>query len=390
MNSLKVAIVGGGPSGLFLAGLLKKNRPDFSVSVFEQNQPEDTFGFGVVLADTGLTKLEEADEELIASIKNHMVFSYQQTIKLNDDSITIKKAGKGGGAIERIKLLNLLKNNCLNLGVDLNFGYKIISNASNFIQEFKSFDVVVGADGVNSVVRAVFEKEFCTSHNFLTNHFSWFGTEKKFENPALVFRNYLGGNFIAHYYQYSSNMSTFVAECDHKTWELFDFEKLQPSEIKKLFENIFATELDGSVLIENNSVWRQFPVIRSKNWSFDKYVIIGDALASAHFSIGSGTRLAMEDSIALANSLCLNDSNPNKALNDFKQLRFDSKDRMIRASEQSFNWYENVGEKMPINNIYQFVYSFMTRTGRIDHGRLKEQFPDLFAELNRNQVALSL
>ncbi|RQR30745.1 MULTISPECIES: FAD-dependent monooxygenase [unclassified Burkholderia] len=372
---MKVNIVGGGPSGLFLAILLARHAPHIQTEVIEQNEADATFGFGVVLADTGLTRLHQAAPELCTDLISAMKFTSQQTIITQESPVTVKRPGQGGGAIPRLKLLQILQEHATRLNIPVTYASRI-----NDIDGLDG-DIIVGADGVNSKVRSSDEIGFGTTKQELTNHFAWFGVGKAFENPSLVFREFCGGCFVAHYYPYSESMSTFVAECDHETWIKLGLEEMTLEQREALFEEVFATELDGYRLISNNSIWRQFPVIRNANWFSGNRVLVGDALASAHFSIGSGTRIAMEDSIALAQAIVANDSDVVAALAGYVARRRESKDRLIKASEASYMWYENIREWMNDLSPHQFVYQFMTRTGRVDAGRLREQYPALVREL---------
>jgi 2-polyprenyl-6-methoxyphenol hydroxylase-like FAD-dependent oxidoreductase len=374
---LNISILGGGPSGLYLAMLVKRRNPNMRVTVYEQNKADDTFGFGVVLADTGLNKLEEADAASAEDMRVAMHFSSQQTIRLNDQSLDIKRPGTGGGAITRIELLKLLQKNCQEEGVELRFSSRVDFSDPKMAAELDKADLVVGADGIHSVLRKHMANEFGTSERYLKNRFAWFGTRKLFANPALIFRQHAGGHFVAHYYRYSDTMSTFVAECDEKTWFECGLDTMSETDRKALIEKIFSAELEGEQLISSNSIWRQFPVIRNKHWSYGKYVLMGDALASAHFSIGSGTRIAMEDAIALANALTGEHETVTQMLAQYEAVRRPSKLKLIEASENSFNWYELIAEKMAVGNVYAFAYDFMTRTGRIDAERLAQQFPEL-------------
>jgi 2-polyprenyl-6-methoxyphenol hydroxylase-like FAD-dependent oxidoreductase len=248
-------------------------------------------------------------------------------------------------------------------------------------------DLVVGADGIGSQLRTANEAAFGTTRRTLTNHFAWFGVAKPFASPALVFRKYEGGYFVAHYYPYSDSMSTFVAECDHQTWVDFGMEEMSAEARQALFETVFAPELTGHGLVSNNSIWRQFPVILNANWHVGKQVLIGDALTSAHFSIGSGTRIAMEDAMALADAIVAHPDDVPAALEQYEAVRKPEKAKLISASEASYNWYERIREWMDLPTPHEFVFRFMTRTGRIDAERLRAQFPALMAELAAGGVA---
>ena len=378
---MKIAIVGGGPSGLYLAILVRRRRPDIAVTVIEQNSADNTFGFGVVLADSGLSRIQEADPQVHARLVARMNFNGCQTIKVKEEPVELQHPAKGG-AIARIALLHVLQEEAAALGTDIRYGVRIEHPRDLEQLGLGDADIVVGADGVNSIVRNAFPSEFGTTRSSLTNHFAWFGTPRVFEKSALVFRQWQGGSFVAHYYPYAENASTFVAECDHATWEKLGLEAMGNDERKALFERIFAPELEGAPLVSNNSNWRQFPVIQNANWTAGKHVLIGDAQTSAHFSIGSGTRIAMEDAIALAEALtAAGDATPLQRLAAFVQARGPEKDKLLGASRKSYMWYEQFGEWMRRYNALEFVHAFMTRTGRLDEGRIAAQYPHLYAQL---------
>ncbi|GAA5233111.1 monooxygenase [Verticiella sediminum] len=371
---MKVAIVGGGPSGLFLAILLRQRLADVDVTVYEQNPRDATFGFGVVLADTGLSRLRAAAPDVCADLERAMVFTGCQTIVLGRTPVRIQRPGKGGGAIPRIRLLEILQAHAQRLGIEVHYEHRLGS------LDALDADLVVGADGINSMVRQADETGFQTSMSHLTNHFAWFGVARPFENPALVFREYRGGYFVAHYYPYSDGMSTFVAECDHQTWLDLGMQDMSDEARKALFETVFADELAGDALVSNNSQWRQFPVVRNARWHAGNRVLIGDALTSAHFSIGSGTRIAMEDAIALADAIVAHPGDVAGALRAYETARKPEKAKLIDASEASYTWYEDIRRWISSYTPHEFVYRFMTRTGRVDLERLKRQFPELVAE----------
>jgi 2-polyprenyl-6-methoxyphenol hydroxylase-like FAD-dependent oxidoreductase len=378
---MKIAIVGGGPSGLYLAILIKRRRPDFAVTVIEQNSADNTFGFGVVLADSGLSRIQEADPQVHARLVERMNFNGCQTIKVKEEPVELQHPAKGG-AIARITLLHLLQEEAAALGTDIRYKVRIEHPRELQALGLADADIVVGADGVNSVVRNAFPSEFGTTRSSLTNHFAWFGTPRVFERSALVFRQWQGGSFVAHYYPYADDASTFVAECDHATWEKLGLEAMSDDERQALFERIFAPELVGAPLVSNKSSWRQFPVIQNARWTAGKHVLIGDAQTSAHFSIGSGTRIAMEDAIALAEALTgPGDAAPLQRLAAFVQARGPEKDKLLGASRRRYLWYEDFGEWMRRYNTLEFVHAFMTRTGRLDEGRIAAQYPQLYAQL---------
>ena len=379
---MKLAIVGAGPSGLFLAILLKKRLPGVELQVYEQNPREATFGFGVVLADNGLSKFRNADKAVTEDLKEAMLFSSRQTIVTHETPIVVKRdrPGLGGGAIPRIDLLSILQHHAEALKIPVQYGVRI-----NDVDSLDS-DLIVGADGVNSLVRSTDEAGFGTSRETLTNHFAWYGVGKAFPNPALVFRKARGGHFVAHYYPYSETMSTFVAECDDATWRKLGMDEMTDDARKQVFQEVFASELEGFDLISNNSHWRQFPAIRNEHWFVGKKVLIGDALTSAHFSIGSGTRIAMEDAIALAEALIEHPNDLKAALNAYDAARRPEKNKLIKASEASYRWYEDFPTWIERYSPTKFVYEFMTRTGRVDPARLRKNYPELVDQFVREGV----
>lgn len=376
---MKVAIVGGGPSGLFCATLIRQRRPQWPVTVIEQNAAGATFGFGVVLADTGLNRLRQAAPGVIDRLIERMVFTDRQAIVTRDQPVVVKRP-RTGGAIARLDLLAILQEAARAAGVDVRFGERIADPAA------LDADVVIGADGINSTVRQHFAAAFGTTRTLLTNRFAWYGTTKVFANPALVFRKLGRGGIVAHYYPYSPTASTFVGEIDEIAWNEHGMDAMSDEQRKALVESVFAPELDGHPLISanvvSNSVWRQFPVIRNRVWSVERNVLIGDAHASAHFSIGSGTRIAMEDAVDLAEALtAFEPADVPARLAEFAARRGPQKAKLIDASERSYLWYERIAEWIDRYDPRDFVYAFMTRTGRVDDARLAADFPELFAYL---------
>ncbi|MDO8776976.1 MAG: FAD-dependent monooxygenase [Burkholderiaceae bacterium] len=380
---MKISVVGAGPSGLYFSILVKKRFPHWTINVVEQNAPDSTFGFGIVIAATSLSRFEAADAQTHAALLKNMTFTTHQIITLGETAVAIKRPEGGGAAIARIDLLHQLQKIALEVGVNIRFCVRLDDPAS--MPQLKDADVIVGADGINSMVRSGNESGFGTTHASLTNHFAWFGVGKAFPTSALVFREYRGGAFVAHYYPYSASNSTLVAECDHATWELLGMETMDAEARQVLFEKVFAPELDGHRLISNNSAWRQFPVIRNRHSVSGNTVLLGDAETSAHPSIGSGTRIAMSDAIALADALTADGDDASvsvvQRLERFEKARRPEKAKLIGASEKSFIWYEDFGKWMRLYSPLQFVYSYMTRTGRMGKGRLAADYPELVEQL---------
>jgi 2-polyprenyl-6-methoxyphenol hydroxylase-like FAD-dependent oxidoreductase len=358
--------------------LFKRHKPDAVIRIFEQNPKDATFGFGVTLGGSSLGRIADADREVAERLSGSMVFDQAQNIHLNGEDILVEYA-KPGGSIARLTLLAILRDACLELGVEIAFDTRISSSA-----ELDDYDLIVAADGVNSTLRQEHAEAFGTETRVLTNHFAWYGVGHAMSPNALVFRDARGGRFVAHYYSYTPEMSTFVAECDDATWANLGLGKMSDDERRRLFEEIFEPELRGAELIENRSIWRQFPAITNARWHHRNIVLVGDALMSAHFSIGSGTRLAMEDALALFEA-CAGAGSVAEALDHFVALRKPGRDQFGEAAERSFEWYERIGAVMDQPAI-DFTYDFLTRTGRVDDARLDTYAPN-FARLYRESRA---
>jgi len=376
-----IAVVGGGPAGLYLAYLLKQRRPELIVEVFERGRADNTWGFGVVLADGGLRQLAEADTASYEAIARALHPLNGQTFVVNGEATPIDRT-RPGGAIQRLKLLQILQGACREVGVILRFETDIPSVAA-----LDRVDLVVGADGANSVVRESFAEGFGTEKRLLHNRFAWFGVDREFDGSFLNFKSVPGGGLVGHYYSYAPGASTFVMECDERTWLGLGLDGVDDTTRRLQTQAYFEQELEGFPLIENNSIWRQFPVITNRRWSCDRYVLIGDALRTAHFSIGSGTRMALEDAIALADAI-LREPGRAAALSAFQSSRSATMVKLASAAEGSFNWYEDFSLKLEGRSPVAFALSFLRRTGRITPERLLRDFPRFVEYAERHGVDL--
>ena len=366
---MKIAVIGGGPSGLYFALLAKTAFPDAAIEVLEQNPRGATYGFGIVLADRGLTRLERAHPESCAQILAATYATRHQLIAHRDEKVFVERKGYGG-AIARLRLLEILEEACAKVGICVQHSQRI-----DDLSAFAQHDLVVGADGVNSIVRRAQEAAFGTSCWHLTNRMAWYGTTRHFPYPILSFKTTAHGHFWCAAYPYTETMSTFVAECDADAWQRSGLAQMNEAEAQAYAENLFADELQGHRLIANKSEWRCLPVIRNQRWFVGHHVLIGDALHSAHPTIGSGTRIAMEDAIDLAEALRESGGDVPAALETFERVRKPSKQKLVDAAEKSFTWYEDVAQKMDALAPAPFVFDFMTRTGRISEARLRDEFP---------------
>jgi len=364
---MKVVIIGAGPAGLYLSYLLKRRRPTADVRVFEQNPANATFGFGVVFSDRALEFLRADDPQTYDAITPAMESWSDITLDLEGRVVRID--GVGFSAIGRLELLRLLQARTRVAGIRVEYERVIQS-----LDELGQTDLVVGADGVNSLVRRTYENELGASVTFLANRFAWFGTTKRFETLTQTFRRNEHGSFNAHHYRYSPDMSTFIVETDEATWRRAGFESMDPEATRSCLEDVFADALDGHRLVSNKSVWRRFPQVKNRRWSAANAVLLGDALHTAHFSIGSGTRLAMEDAIALADAIDAHPSDAREAAKTYEAERRPILDKLTTAADASANWYENFAAHMKLAPM-EFAMSYITRSGRVDLERLRRVSP---------------
>jgi 2-polyprenyl-6-methoxyphenol hydroxylase-like FAD-dependent oxidoreductase len=371
---LKIAVVGGGPAGLYFAYLWKRRHPSAEIMLFEQNDAGATFGFGVVFSDRALDFLRADDPDTADAITPSMEHWRDMTLVHRGERVTID--GVGFSAIGRLELLKLLQQRAASVGVRPNYEKRIES-----IDDLRAFDLVVAADGANSFLRTIFQGEFGTTIDLFRNKFIWFGTTKPFDTLTQTFVECEYGTLNAHHYRYAPDKSTFIVECDPETFRRAGFDHLPAADAKTRCERIFAETLGGHALISNKSVWRDFPWIWNERWSHENIVLVGDALRTAHFSIGSGTRLALEDSIALAKALDV-EAGVRSALARYERERRPIVEKMVNASKTSAAWYESFPEHMKLAPL-DFAMSYITRSGRIDDARLREMSPRFMAAYER-------
>lgn len=370
---MKINILGGGPSGLYFAYLARKRLGDIEINVHERNAPDATFGFGVVLAGAGLARLQAADGESFERLQAITKDLGNQEIILNGKPVSIEGRAYGG-AVERLTLLNMLQNLCAEVGVNVTHHDEI--NDPSVLEEA---DLVIGADGANSTLRRTYEAEFGTQGSQLSNAFAWYGAERLHDRPTLSFRNAGGGAFCAHYYPYTDRMCTFVMECDRAAWDGCGFADMTDDERQAFVEDLYREDLQGQPLISNKSEWRNFQPVWNDNWTFGHRVLIGDAVRRAHFSIGSGTRIAMEDSIALVKALEERDD-IEAALAAYVAGRKPAADILIGAARESYTWYEEMGRHMAEAKSPQaFAFTYLTRTSRVDAARVAADYPEFMA-----------
>ena len=369
---MRIAVAGGGPGGLLFAKLAKQANPAHQIDVFEQNPAGATYGFGVVLADVVLDILQAADPELKERILG--VAEAQDRITLVHKGVAIPLKGNGFLGVARVKLLELMQINAAEQGVKLHFERPVRDLAI-----LDEYDMVVGADGVNSWLRTTLNEHFQATKEKRLNKWVWYGTTKRLDSVGLVFQETRFGTFIAHDYRFSPQLGTFVIECTEETWRKAGLDRATDAESRAICEDIFRDTIDGHPLVSNRSLWFNPEFVTSRNWYHRNLVLIGDALKTVHPSIGSGTRMALQDAIALSEALreCGEDVAATFAL--FERNRRSDAGSFQDAAMKSILWYETVDERMHLDPV-PFAYDFMMRTGRVSDERLRRLDPE-FADL---------
>lgn len=379
---MKITILGAGPAGLYAAILLKKTRPDLEISVFEQNPPDATFGFGVVFSDQALSFLRADDADTADLIEPHML--RWNDIALNHKGEHIAIDGVGFAGIGRLEFLKLLQDRARSLGVEPQYNRRLES-----LDELPAADIVIGADGLNSLLRNADARAFGETLFERSNYFVWYGAECEFDALTQTFIQTPHGPMTAHHYAYGPGRSTFIIEMSARTFERSGFAHMSEPQYREICAGLFAPVLGGAKLIDNNSHWRRFPDLSCTKWYKDNQVLVGDALHTAHFSIGSGTRLALEDVIALVRALKENDWSVEHALPAYQQVRAPILAKITAAARQSMAWYEEFGEHMELDP-WPFALSYIRRAGRIDAARLRKMAPKFTAELEQRGIDLEI
>ncbi|MCI5095001.1 MAG: FAD-dependent monooxygenase [Rhodobacteraceae bacterium] len=369
---MKITVIGGGPGGLYTALLTKKARPDWEVEVFERNQADDTFGFGVVFSDETLDEFLSRDVPVFQRIKDH--FAYWDDVAVHFKGQEMRCAGNGFCGTSRQTLLTILQERCAELGVKMEFGVDI--QPGDLKTRFADSDVIVAGDGINSAIREHHKEAFQPSTTWKSNRFCWMGSTRPMDEFNYFFRETEHGQMVAHCYQYEKDHSTWVFEMDEATWQGHGFEEFDEEGSKAKLEAIFAEELQGHPLLLNRSNWRNFPRVFCENWYTDNIVILGDAKASAHFSIGSGTKLAMECAIALADSLLEHaETDVQKAFQAYDDARRTPCQIIQHNADVSLAWFEHMNRSWDMEP-YQFAMVVMCRAKSITYDNLIVRDPE--------------
>jgi anthraniloyl-CoA monooxygenase len=372
-RDVKALCLGGGPAGLYFAITLKLRQPGADVTVMERNRPDDTFGWGVVLSDETLDNLEQNDPVSAASIRAH--FAYWDDIALHHRGQRLVSSGHGFCGIGRKQLLLLLQDRARDLGVHLKFETEV-GAASDYMDEY---DIVVASDGLNSRTRLEFKETFKPDIDLRTCYFMWLGTHQKFDDAfTFIFEKTDKGWIWVHAYQFDDDTATFLVECGPETFENFGFGEMTQAQTIETCEEIFKDYLGGHALMTNanhirGSAWIQFPRVLCERWAHENVVLLGDASATAHFSIGSGTKLAMESAAALAH-MVTDEPTLEKAFARYEDERRLEVLRLQSAARNSLEWFEDVERYLELDPV-QLNYSMLTRSQRISHENLRERDP---------------
>jgi anthraniloyl-CoA monooxygenase len=376
---LRIVSIGGGPAGLYLAILLKKSDPAHDITVIERNRPDDTFGFGVVFSDATLDNFAEADRETHEAITG--AFAHWDDIDIHYRGTVVTSTGHGFAGLARQVLLDILQRRAAQLGVKLEFQTEVTDLAP-----YADADLILGADGVHSAVRSRYADHFQPEVDWRPNRFVWLGTTFPFRAFTFLFKGDAHGLWRVHAYRYDGRHATFILETTEATWRRAGLEGATEDDTVVFTERLFAEELAGHPILRNRSLWRSFPTVRNARWSHGNVVLIGDAAHTAHFSVGSGTKLAMEDAIALHRALVRQPDVP-AALAAYEAERRPEVEAIQRAAQVSLEWFEQTerytegprGGLAPI----QFAMSLLTRSLRITHENLRRRDPRLVAEVDR-------
>ena len=377
---MKITCIGGGPAGLFAALLLKKADPKREIAVYERNRLDETFGFGVVFSDATEQALGQADPE-ISSAMASMSHRWDD-IEIHYADARLTSGGHAFSGLSRKALLKILADRCLQLGVKLCFQREIGDP-----ETLRDADLVLAADGANSIVRERYREHFRPAADTRPNRFVWLGTKKPFPAFTFYFKADRHGLWRVHAYQYEPGFSTFIVEARDTTWRAAGMDRASEGETIAFCERLFAKELDGHRLVSNRSVWRSFPTIRNERWHHENVVLLGDAAHTAHFSVGSGTKLAMEDAVALAGALEMRREIP-ASLEAYEEARRPAVESLQRAAQASLQWFEDTERYMKLDPL-QFAFTLLTRSLRVTHENLKTRDPAFVAKVDGWYAAIA-
>ncbi len=372
---MRIGVLGGGPAGLYFALLAKKADPGHDITLLERNAPDATFGWGVVFSEETLGALRDADYESYLQITE--AFATWNAIDVVFGGQVIRSRGHVFSGVARKKLLEVLQGRSRSVGVDLRFHTEVPD-----LDALDGYDLVVAADGVNSTVRRLLADDVKPTLDVHRSKYVWFGTDLLFDAFTFIFRQTEHGLFQVHAYPFDAQTSTFIVECNQATWERAGLEAMTEAESIAFCQQLFAPELAGHKLMSNRSLWTSFVTVRCESWHVGNVVLLGDAAHTAHFTIGSGTKLAMEDSISLSNALIRHRRDPEAAMVDYELERQPVVERFQEAARESATYFENVIRYRGFEPL-QFSFHLLTRSGRITHLELERRDPAYLAGVDR-------
>ncbi|PZP32800.1 MAG: 2-polyprenyl-6-methoxyphenol hydroxylase [Kocuria rhizophila] len=384
--ALRVACIGGGPGGLFFSTLFKQTVPEADVVLFERNQASDAFGFGVVFSDATLNRINDADPVVRNGLRDFGTHWEDIEVWLKGERKSF--TGNGMAAIYRKTLLKLMQDRAAEVGVDMRFGQYVPD-----LEQLEGFDLIVGADGANSSTREQLGENLGHTAETATAKFIWFGTTYKFSGLTFVHRQSEFGNFAVHGYPISEDLSTFIVETDEQTWRkagLDEFDASQPpgpSDLKtqRFLEKLFAEDIAGEPLVANNSRWANFRTRRTRSWHQGNVVLLGDAVHTAHFSVGSGTKMAMEDAITLVREIAAHQDDLELAFTNYEAERQPQVAKIQNQARGGLSWWEHFARYYNSFDPTQFTFHFFSRS--IDIDKIRQRDPELVASAEKDWLA---
>lgn len=366
---MKIGIIGGGPAGLLFAYLMAKRDPSHDIRIAERDPADATYGWGVVFSDVALGFVREADARLHAALTRGQ--EVHDAMRIVHRGVSVALPNNVFHRMARIELLRTLREFCAGVGVRIEYGRTIAEPA-----EMGACDLLVAADGANSTIRSLYRDHFEPTVDIRPNQLAWYGTTQLFGPLSLIFRENPSGLLIAHAYRYSETHSTFLVECDPQTFHAAGLDRMTEAQSLAHCSEAFDEDLQGHRLLSNRSDWFNYAIIRNRRWHRGNLVLLGDALRTGHPSVGSGTRLAMQDAIALFKAFEAAGDNVPAALARFELKRRPPSDALQEAAVRSAEWYETVRERLHLDPI-SFAYSYLRRTGRVSHEDVKRRDPGL-------------
>lgn len=378
---MKIRIVGGGPAGLFYGYLMKRDDPSHDIRVYERDPEHATYGWGVVFSDVALSFVRDVAPELYSSMTRYQVVFDEMAVVHQGKKVTL--AHNTFHRMARSDLLTALHEQCRKVGVVIEFERKF-----DDVTEFADCDLIVASDGANSAIRTRYKEHFKPSLDERPNLFAWCGTTQLFQALSLIFRQNDDGLVISHAYQYSPTHSTFLVEVDPQTFRRSGLDRMSEAESLAYCEKVFEEDLSGHKLLSNKSTWFKYTIVKNHQWNYKNIVLIGDALRTGHPSVGSGTRLALQDSIALFDAYRACGSDVPKLLLEFARIRQPGSDSLQNAAVKSTEWYENLGPKLTLDPV-SFAYDYLKRCGRVDHAEVRKRDPELATAYERLNPGLN-